>query len=252
MAVRNAEVDSISQTAAGLKDSSTQLSELFEIEAFLAHGNSVSRRAFVSASAFGAFALALGVSGGVLAGCSKKESAQQEDVSEAYDPSLESTRSKKTLVAYFSAQGHTKAVAEAIADELDADIFKIAPKTAYTESDLDKDNSQSRVSREHSNEQLRHVDLQATVPERWTAYGTVIVAYPIWWDVAAWPASTFVADNDFSDKTVIPVCTSSYSGIEESANALRESVKSGDWKDGKRFDENASTDEARQWAASLK
>lgn len=33
------------------------------------------------------------------------------------------------LVAYYSAQGHTAVVAQAIADELGADLFEVTPRT---------------------------------------------------------------------------------------------------------------------------
>ena len=53
------------------------------------------------------------------------------------------------LVVYFSAQSHTKAVAEKIADNLDADIFELIPEDEYTEEDLDYNADNARVSREH-------------------------------------------------------------------------------------------------------
>lgn len=40
------------------------------------------------------------------------------------------------LVAYFSAQGHTKALAEKIAKSTGGDLFQIEPVNPYTEADL--------------------------------------------------------------------------------------------------------------------
>lgn len=40
--------------------------------------------------------------------------------------------SSKTLVVYFSGSGNTEAVAETIADTLNADIFQITPAEPYT------------------------------------------------------------------------------------------------------------------------
>ena len=44
----------------------------------------------------------------------------------------------KKLVAFFSASGTTKKVAEMIAEEVKADLFEIEPKVPYTKPDLDK------------------------------------------------------------------------------------------------------------------
>ena len=58
----------------------------------------------------------------------------------------------KTLVVYYSAQNHTKAVAEKIAQNLNADIFEIEPEEKYSEEDLNWTNRNSRVSKEHDDE----------------------------------------------------------------------------------------------------
>ena len=48
----------------------------------------------------------------------------------------DTTSTNKTLVVYFSAQSHTKEVANEIADNLGADTFEITPKELYTSDDL--------------------------------------------------------------------------------------------------------------------
>lgn len=63
----------------------------------------------------------------------------------------------KILVVYYSAQSHTKAVAEKIAKNLNADTFEIVPEEVYSDDDLNWANSNSRVSREHNDESLRDV-----------------------------------------------------------------------------------------------
>lgn len=57
-----------------------------------------------------------------------------------------------------------------------------------------------------------------------------LLAIPIWWGIAAWPVDTFVKTNDFSDKTVIPFCTSASSGLGESGTRLQKETKGGNWK----------------------
>lgn len=52
--------------------------------------------------------------------------------------------------------------------------------------------------------------------DNWGDYDTVLIGYPIWWGIAAWPVDTLVKANDFSGKTVIPFCTSTSSGLGQS------------------------------------
>ena len=61
----------------------------------------------------------------------------------------------KKLVAFFSASGTTKKVAEMIAEEAKADLFEIEPKVPYTKADLDWMNKKSRSSVEMSDKKYR-------------------------------------------------------------------------------------------------
>ena len=128
----------------------------------------------------------------------------------------------KTLVVYYSASGRTKTVAETIAETAGADMFEIVPDEPYTSEDLDWTNDDSRVSREHDNESLRDVELVKVTPDNWDSYDTILIGYPIWWGIAAWPVDNFVKGNDFSGKTVIPFCTSSSSGLGQSGTLLEQ------------------------------
>lgn len=162
-----------------------------------------------------------------------------------------SSSDKKILVVYYSAQNHTKSVAEKIADNLDADIFEIVPKDVYTSDDLNWSNSKSRVSREHDNESLRNVELKTTKVDDWDSYDTVLIGFPIWWGIAAWPVDTFVKANNFDGKTVIPFCTSSSSSLGQSGERLEEEAGTGNWKSGYRFSSSASDDEIKTFTDSL-
>ena len=157
----------------------------------------------------------------------------------------------RTLVVYFSAQGHTEAVAEQIAENLDADIFEIVPADEYTSDDLDWTDDNSRVTREYEDESLRDVELVSTEVPNWEDYDTIIIGYPIWWGIAAWPVNTFVEANDFSGKAVIPFCTSSSSGLGQSGELLREAAGTGNWLEGQRFRSNPSDDDIKEFTDSL-
>lgn len=183
---------------------------------------------------------------------SKESDATTEASSE--NASAETTQdgtSGKTLVVYYSASGSTRRVAETIADTLGADLFEITPVEPYSSADLNWTNDNSRVTREHNDESLRDIELTQIVPENWDSYDTVLIGYPIWWAIAAWPVDNFVKGNDFTGKTVIPFCTSASSGLGNSGNLLAEMAGTGDWQEGHRFSSGVSASDVEKWVSSL-
>lgn len=157
----------------------------------------------------------------------------------------------KSIVIYFSGSGNTKRVAEFVADEAGADIFELAPVNPYTDDDLNWRDSDSRVNKEHDNPELQDIELTTIDIPDWDSYDTVFVGYPIWWQEAAWPINNFVKGNDFTDKKVIPFCTSTSSGFGESGSKLAEMAGTGTWIDGMRFSENGAESDVREWVRSL-
>lgn len=157
----------------------------------------------------------------------------------------------KTLVVYYSASGNTERVAKDIAEAAGADLFEIVPTEVYTSDDLDWTNPDSRVSREHDDESLRDVPLTTTEVPDWDSYDTVFIAYPIWWGIAAWPVDTFVKNNDFTGKTVIPFATSSSSGMGQSGSLLADMAGTGEWQEGQRFSSGVSGDDVQSWVNGL-
>ena len=157
----------------------------------------------------------------------------------------------KTLVVYYSASGNTERVAKDIAEAAGADLFEIVPTEVYTSDDLDWTNPDSRVSREHDDESLRDVPLTTTEIPDWDSYDTVFIGYPIWWGIAAWPVDTFVKNNDFTGKTVIPFATSSSSGMGQSGSLLTDMAGTGEWQEGQRFSSGVSSDDVQSWVNGL-
>lgn len=157
----------------------------------------------------------------------------------------------KTLIVYYSATGNTKEVAEEMAEDLNADTFEIVPSDPYTDEDLDWTDDNSRVSREYNDEFLRDVELETTTVPIWDSYDTVLIGYPIWWGIAAWPVSSFVEANDFTGKTVIPFCTSSSSGLGNSGDLLEDKAGTGTWQEGHRFSSNPSDDDITDFIDSI-
>lgn len=183
------------------------------------------------------------------------ESSEQAEsnTEESAENTADKTNSEtgKTLVVYYSASGNTERVAKAAAEAAGADLFEIVPVEPYTSDDLNWTNDNSRVSREHDDESLRNVELVSTEVENWDSYDIVLIGYPIWWGIAAWPTDGFVKANDFTGKTVIPFCTAASSGIGQSGKLLADLAGTGDWQEGQRFASGASDKEVAAWVAGL-
>lgn len=176
--------------------------------------------------------------------------SQAENEDNTGDADVESTGGK-TLIVYYSASGNTKEVANYIASAMNGDLFEIVPTEVYTGADLDWTDNDSRVSREHNNEDERNVPLVSDTVDNWDEYDTVFIGYPIWWGIAAWPVDGFIKANNFRGKTVIPFCTSASSGLGESGELLEEMAGTGEWLEGERFRSGASEETVRSWVEGL-
>lgn len=172
------------------------------------------------------------------------------DTSETEAADTESTGGK-TLVVYYSASGNTENVSNVIAETLGADLFELEPVEPYSNDDLNWTNDDSRVTREHENEDERDVELVSATVDNWSEYDTVFIGYPIWWGIAAWPVDEFIETNDFTGKTVIPFATSASSGMGQSGELLAEMAGTGDWQEGERFRSGASDDDIVAWVEGL-
>lgn len=218
--------------------------------------NKISRRQFLRVTGASAAALLLAsctgnasAAGSVPASGSSSSAASTQAASSEAASTVNSTG--RTLVVYYSATGTTESVAQTIADTVGADLFEVVPAQPYTSDDLNWSNNDSRVSREHNDESLRTVELTTTAVDGWEDYDTVFVGYPIWWGIAAWPLSSFVAANDFTGKTVIPFCTSASSGLGQSGDLLAELAGTGTWLDGQRFSRGSKESDITSWVNGL-
>ncbi|NBH15477.1 flavodoxin [Lachnospiraceae bacterium] len=157
----------------------------------------------------------------------------------------------KTIVVYFSATGNTERVAGMIAEAAGGELSALEPVESYTDADLDWTDENSRVGKEHDDPEQRKIELVSTEIKGWEDASVVYVGYPVWWGIAAWPVNSFVEANDFTEKTVIPFCTSVSSGLGESGELLAELAGSGAWKEGMRFPSNVSDEEVWGWVEGL-
>ena len=160
-------------------------------------------------------------------------------------------QNQKAVVAYFSATGTTKRVAENLSKAINADIYEIKPSVSYTSDDLNWRNKQSRSSIEMNDKTARPeiVNDGFSVKD----YDTVYLGFPIWWGTAPRIIYTFLDSQDFAGKTIIIFATSGSSGIGNTDKDLKPSIsKTAKIIKGKTLNGNPSIEELKKWADSLK
>lgn len=175
---------------------------------------------------------------------SSEQTEEEEQAAEEQVTEETASNQPGTLVVYFSCTGTTKGLAEAVAEELNADLYEIVPEEPYTSEDLDYHDDNSRSTKEMDDPSSRPA-ISGSV-ENMEQYDRIILGYPIWWGEAPRIVSTFVESYDFSGKTIIPFCTSGGSGIGSSADALETLAGNGTWLKGKRFDGSESGEDVRK------
>lgn len=174
------------------------------------------------------------------ASCSPKNSSESNPV-KVTEP--------KILVAYFSAQGHTKAVAEKIASVTGGDIFEIVPVNLYTEEDLDGWNESARGTRESKDRSTRP-EVKNKL-EDFEKYDTVYLGFPIWWFTAPTIINTFLEQYDTDGKTIIPFATSGGSEYGDTEKDLRVSAPKAIFKPGKVLN-GMDEQQIKKWIDGLK
>ena len=179
---------------------------------------------------------------------SKADTESAETSTNMENTDNQDAQEHKILVAYFSATGTTKGVAEHIANGLNADIYEIVPEEAYTDADLDYNDNNSRTTIEMNDPDARPA-ISGSV-ENMEQYDIIFVG-PIWWGEAPRIVSTFMESYDFSGKTIVPFCTSGGSGIGSSASNLERLTSGATWLDGRRLNGSDSQDTVMEWVNSL-
>ena len=176
-----------------------------------------------------------------LCGCAQETTTNQTD-----SATMNSTN--KALVAYFSATGTTKGVAERLAGAIGADLFEIVPETPYTEADLDWRDKKSRSSVEMADRASRPAVAGAVT--NLADYATVYVGFPIWWYREPSIVDTFVESNAaaLAGKTVVPFATSGGSGMGDTSANLQALAPAATVKEGRRFAASVSADDLAAWA----
>lgn len=155
----------------------------------------------------------------------------------------------KTLVAFFSASGVTRQVAQKLAAAAQADLYEIKPAVPYTQADLNWRDKSSRSSVEMQDPSSRPqlADTDAKIEQ----YDRILLGYPIWWYMAPTIINTFLESYDFSGKSIILFATSGGSGFGKSIEELSPSCPNAVIREGRMLNGNPSEQELRQWVESL-
>ena len=152
----------------------------------------------------------------------------------------------KRLVAYFSASGVTKGLAEKLAEAIEADIFEIAPVEPYTEADLKWTNPLARCNREKAGK--KDVAIKETVQDM-DSYETLYIGFPIWYWAAPNVVNTFIKQYDVSHKKVVLFATSGGSDMGKTAEKLQPYLgNEAEIVDAKVMNENPSLEALKAWA----
>lgn len=154
----------------------------------------------------------------------------------------------KKLVAYFSASGITRKVAEMIAEAADCDIYEITPKVAYTKADLNWMDKKSRSSVEMNDKKIRPELADNTI--NISGYDEIILGFPIWWYVAPTIINTFLEAHDFAGKKIVLFATSGGSGFGNTVKELQPSAPNAQIVEGRLLN-RASKTEITDWVNTL-
>lgn len=150
----------------------------------------------------------------------------------------------KKLVAYFSASGVTKKVAEMISEVSGYELYEIKPKQAYTKADLNWMDKNSRSSVEMKDKKFRPEIITKDI--EMSDYDEIILGFPIWWYVAPTIINTFLEVYDFSGKKITLFATSGGSGFGNTVSELKPSAPNADIVEGKLLN-NANKQEIENW-----
>ena len=159
-----------------------------------------------------------------------------------YEPTP-APESGKVLVAYFSATGNTRPVAEKVAEVSGGDLFEIVPAEPYTAEDLNY-TTDCRANAEQNDPTARPAIQNAV--ENMGQYDAVLIGYPIWHGRAPKIIHTFLETYDLSGKTIATFCTSGGSGHEDAT--LRGYEPDATWLEGRRF---SGTSQVESWVNGL-
>ena len=157
---------------------------------------------------------------------------------------------KKVLIAYFSASGNTKKIAEKIANAGNFDIFEIKPELPYTDTDLNWHDHKSRSFVE-MNETPDFRPKISNKVDNMQQYDALFIGFPIWWDIAPTIVNSFLESYNLSGKKIVLFITSGSNKIGNIVEKLAPSAKEARFIAKTRFEVDVSQEEINNWVNKL-
>lgn len=108
---------------------------------------------------------------------------------------------KKTLIVYYSySNGNTENIAKEINKEIKSDITQIELISPYSGTYQEVVDQGLKEVKSKFKPKIKDIDIKD--------YEVIILGTPTWWYTMAPAMLSFISNNDFKDKTVIPFMTS--------------------------------------------
>lgn len=160
----------------------------------------------------------------------------------------------KSLVVYFSRagensvngkievieKGYTEVLAQRIAKFTDSHIFKLEPVEPYPFSYIET----VKRSREEGFVDYLHPEFKVD------EYDVIFIGFPNWWRSYPMIVATFIKNNNWFGKTVIPFCTNEEGVLGVGELELKSSVKGAIVKEGfaaRGYDVENVDDKIQEW-----
>jgi flavodoxin len=154
------------------------------------------------------------------------------------------------LVAYFSASGTTKHVAEKLAEAAGADLYEIRPEIPYTNADLNWRDEKARSTVEMKNPSSRPALADKSADS--ASHSTIFLGFPVWWYVAPTIINSFLEAYDFSGKKIVLFATSGGSGFGKTVAGLKGSVAADTTiVEGKLLNSGDTVEELKKWVNGI-
>lgn len=123
-----------------------------------------------------------------------------------------------TVVVDGKVLGNTEYLATLISEKTKSDLFCLEPKKAYPTNHQELlQRAKDEMENDERVELKENIDL--------TNYDVIYLGYPIWNADLPPVIQTFLENNDFSNKTVIPFCSHGGSGLSRTPETIKEKLK---------------------------